>query len=76
MKNVMLGVIIAFLFVSTAYGAGALIRVTDKFAEVTNGTQTTEVYKLEDSVNNTVCYIGYIKRNANSTPVMSCVKVK
>jgi hypothetical protein len=76
MRNIIFGLIIAFSVAGTVYGAN-FIRVNEKFAEVGGDVQTTQVYKLNDTENGTVCYFGYSKNGGKNSPVaMDCVKVR
>lgn len=75
MKNILFAVIITFFVTGTAY-AGTIVLRTGHWGIVQAKDQTTYMYKIEDNDNGTVCYLGYMKGNANVQPTMSCVKVK
>lgn len=74
MKTIIVVVALALLVAVPVYAATAL-RVTTKWAEVNATAQDTEVYRVNDVENGVICYFGYIKKNGNTPPVVSCVKL-
>lgn len=74
MRNIIIAVVVTFLATTTVYAASNVIRTEKKWGEVKATSQTTEVYQLRDFENGVICYFGYLKGNANTPPVVSCVK--
>lgn len=76
MKHILFVAIIAFLTTGVAYGASNLIKTSKQWGEVKSTAQTVEVFQLRDNENGVICYYSFIKGNAGTPPVVSCVTVK